>query len=184
MLWRMPSPSAPSTSATGPAGSASASVALGLAGQADPPVTRLGHFLERAGQVDHPHPRHDLERARSRILATTPDSGGAWRSCVTIAAAPNAAAERRIAPTLCGSVTWSSTTTGAAARRRAPRRGRRRRAGRIRAPAPGAAHRARPAARGRRRRPIRPGNRRAARRRARRRLRGSPTACGGCARGS
>ncbi len=39
-----------------------------------------------------------------------PESG-ALRSGSTTAAAPNTAAERRIAPTFCGSVTWSSTTT-------------------------------------------------------------------------
>jgi hypothetical protein len=50
--------------------------------------------------------------APEALLATVPDSGGAWRSWVTIAQALKAAAERMIAPTLCGSVTWSSTTTG------------------------------------------------------------------------
>ena len=48
--------------------------------------------------------------APDAALATTPLSGGEWRSWVTIPIAPNAAAERRIAPTLCGSVTWSSTS--------------------------------------------------------------------------
>jgi hypothetical protein len=43
-------------------------------------------------------------------LATTPLSGGEWRSWVTMALAPNAAADRKIAPTLCGSVTWSRTS--------------------------------------------------------------------------
>ena len=45
-------------------------------------------------------------------MASAPVSSGALRSCVITAAAPNAAAERRMAPTLRGSVTWSSTRTG------------------------------------------------------------------------
>jgi hypothetical protein len=49
-----------------------------------------------------------IEAAR----ANEPDSGGAWRSWVMMPSASNAAAERRIAPTLCGSVTWSSTSKG------------------------------------------------------------------------
>lgn len=40
-----------------------------------------------------------------------PVSAGAWRLVETSASAPKASAERRIARTLCGSVTWSSTTT-------------------------------------------------------------------------
>ena len=44
-------------------------------------------------------------------LASTPDSCGLWREVVTSAPAPKATAERMMAPTLCGSVTWSSTTT-------------------------------------------------------------------------
>ena len=51
--------------------------------------------------------------APDAALATTPLSGGEWRSWVTMPTAPNAAAERRIAPTLCGSVTWSSTSSTA-----------------------------------------------------------------------
>jgi hypothetical protein len=78
--------------------------AFGVAGEADPPEARLGDLLERAGQIDHAHPRHvssvpDAERA------SVPDSGGACRSCVTMPSASNAAAERSTAPTLCGSVT-------------------------------------------------------------------------------
>ena len=51
--------------------------------------------------------------APDAALATTPLSGGEWRSWVTMPTAPKAAAERRIAPTLCGSVTWSSTSSTA-----------------------------------------------------------------------
>ena len=40
---------------------------FGFAGQADPPVARLGDVLERAGEIDHPHPRHDLERSRGGL---------------------------------------------------------------------------------------------------------------------
>ena len=44
-------------------------------------------------------------------FASTPVASGLWRAVVTIAFTANAAAERRIAPTLCGSVIWSSTST-------------------------------------------------------------------------
>ena len=47
-------------------------------------------------------------------FASTPDSCGLWRAVVMSAPAPKATAERMIAPTLCGSVTWSSTTTSVA----------------------------------------------------------------------
>ena len=38
-----------------------------LAGEAEAPVAGLGHFLERASEIDHAHPRHDLECARGRF---------------------------------------------------------------------------------------------------------------------
>ena len=44
-------------------------------------------------------------------MASTPVASGLWRAVVTIAFTANAAAERRMAPTLCGSVIWSSTST-------------------------------------------------------------------------
>ena len=44
-------------------------------------------------------------------FASTPVASGLCRAVVTIALTANAAAERRIAPTLCGSVIWSSTST-------------------------------------------------------------------------
>ena len=44
-------------------------------------------------------------------MASTPDSCGLWRAVVISAPAPKATAERMMAPTLCGSVTWSSTST-------------------------------------------------------------------------
>ena len=46
-----------------------------------------------------------------RRLASAPDISGEWRSVVTSASTAKAAELRRIAPTLCGSVIWSSTTT-------------------------------------------------------------------------
>ena len=57
-------------------------------------------------------------------MATAPPSGAARRSAITTARTSNAAAVRRIAPTLCGSLIWSSIRTrlrpgsGAQARRR------------------------------------------------------------------
>ena len=42
-------------------------------------------------------------------FASTPVASGLWRAVVTIALTSNAAADRRMAPTLCGSVIWSST---------------------------------------------------------------------------
>ena len=45
-------------------------------------------------------------------LASAPARGGLCRRVMTRPAAPNTAAERRMAPTLCGSVTWSSTMMG------------------------------------------------------------------------
>ena len=44
-------------------------------------------------------------------FASTPVASGLWRAVVTMAFTANAAAERRMAPTLCGSVIWSSTST-------------------------------------------------------------------------
>ena len=44
-------------------------------------------------------------------LARTPVASGLWRAVVTIADTAKAAAERAMAPTLCGSVIWSSTST-------------------------------------------------------------------------
>ena len=44
-------------------------------------------------------------------LASTPVASGLWRAVVTIAATAKAAAVRMMAPTLCGSVIWSSTST-------------------------------------------------------------------------
>ena len=38
-----------------------------FSGQADPPKARFGNFIERAGQINHPHPWHDFERARGRF---------------------------------------------------------------------------------------------------------------------
>ncbi len=57
--------------------------------------------------VEYPTTRTQgtFSSAPDAARASTPDSGGACRSCVTMHKASNAAAERRIAPTLCGSVT-------------------------------------------------------------------------------
>ena len=50
--------------------------------------------------------------APEAALASTPVASGLWRAVVTMAATSKPAAVRRIAPTLCGSVIWSSTSTG------------------------------------------------------------------------
>ena len=52
-----------------------------------------------------------MSSAPEADLAKDPDSGGALRSCTTTASTPNAAAVRKIAPALCGSVIWSKTRT-------------------------------------------------------------------------
>ena len=44
-------------------------------------------------------------------FASTPVASGLWRAVVTMALTAKAAAERMMAPTLCGSVIWSSTST-------------------------------------------------------------------------
>ena len=44
-------------------------------------------------------------------FASAPANSGEWRSVVTSASTAKAAAVRRIAPTLCGSVIWSRTST-------------------------------------------------------------------------
>ena len=49
-------------------------------------------------------------------MASAPDNSGEWRSVVTSASTAKAAAVRRIAPTLCGSVTWSRTSDEAVRR--------------------------------------------------------------------
>ena len=49
--------------------------------------------------------------APEAAFASTPVASGLWRAVVTMAVTANAAAERKIAPTLCGSVIWSSTST-------------------------------------------------------------------------
>ena len=48
-------------------------------------------------------------------FASTPVADGLWRAVVTMASTPNAAAVRTMAPTLCGSVIWSSARTSALA---------------------------------------------------------------------
>jgi len=87
----------------------------------DPVAPVPAVFAGDLADADAEEWRRRIERTPHRYVAhekadfaTTPPSGGAWRSCVTSAAALNPAAERRIAPTLCGSVTWSSTTIGRA----------------------------------------------------------------------
>ena len=47
--------------------------------------------------------------APEAVLASAPVSGAAWRAGAITARAPKTSAERRIAPTLCGSVTRSSS---------------------------------------------------------------------------
>ena len=49
--------------------------------------------------------------APEAALASAPVASGLWRAVVTTAATSKPAAVRRIAPTLCGSVIWSSTST-------------------------------------------------------------------------
>jgi hypothetical protein len=55
-------------------------------------------------RVNNPDPWGDFKPTEA-AFANAPDSGGACPSCVTTATALNAAAVRKIAPTLCGSVT-------------------------------------------------------------------------------
>ena len=55
--------------------------------------------------------KNDGSNPPDAALANTPDSGGECRSCTMVAVTPNAAAERRMAPALCGSVIWSRTRT-------------------------------------------------------------------------
>ncbi len=51
--------------------------------------------------------------APAAALARAPVNLGAWRSCRITPTAPKAAAERSMAPTFCGSVTWSSISSTA-----------------------------------------------------------------------
>ena len=64
---RIPSPSEPSTSATRPAGSASASVASPSPSSAKRQYARRANLVERARQIDDADPRHALQRARSGL---------------------------------------------------------------------------------------------------------------------
>ena len=52
-----------------------------------------------------------ISSAPEADFASTPVASGLCRAVVTMALTANAAAERRMAPTLCGSVIWSSTST-------------------------------------------------------------------------
>ena len=70
-----------------------------------------------------------VSSAPDAALASAPVSSGALRSWVITAATPNAAAERRMAPTLRGSVTWSSTISGPGAVQRLLQAGRPERVG-------------------------------------------------------
>ena len=65
-----------------------------------------------------------ISSAPEADFASTPVASGLCRAVVTIALTANAAAERRMAPTLCGSVIWSSTSTmpSCGQRRRYPAR--------------------------------------------------------------
>ena len=66
-------------------------VGVGFAGEADPPEARLADFLQRSGEIDHPHPRHPLERAgrglgddsafRRRMAVLGDDSDRSERRC-------------------------------------------------------------------------------------------------------
>ena len=103
-LWRMPGPSAPSTNATrcGPSASFRSLVASPASPIRQKPASAISSSA-RARLTTRAHGTRS--NAPDAALASTPPSIGEWRSWVTIPIAPKAAAERRIAPTLCGSVT-------------------------------------------------------------------------------
>ena len=88
-----------------------------------------------------------VSSAPEAALASAPVSSGALRSCMMTAAAPKAAAERRMAPMLRGSLTWSSTRTRAGPLQHGLQ-GRRRAAGRRAGRRPDARRRGRAAGRG------------------------------------
>ena len=98
-------PSAPRTMAVLPVRSAAARLCSASAASAEAPDAGLLQGLHRAGEVGDGDQRHQLESAPDAALASTPVSAAAWRSVQITARAPKAAAERRMAPTLWGSVT-------------------------------------------------------------------------------
>ena len=106
----MPPPSEPSTSATrGPRSSAASGAGGGLVEPADPEPGLL-QPVERAGEIDDADQRHPVERARGGLGERPGDRRRAMARRSPRRAAPKAAAERSTAPTLCGSLTWSSAT--------------------------------------------------------------------------
>ena len=78
--------------------------------QSDSLEALLSEFDQRIRQVPDDQERH-VSRPPEADLARTPVAAGLWRAVVTIASTPKAAAVRTMAPTLCGSVIWSSAST-------------------------------------------------------------------------
>jgi hypothetical protein len=108
---RIPAPSAPSTSATR---RSARSAPRSFGALASRPMTHSPAAFSATSVRARLTARSSgtVSNAPDAALAITPVSSGALRSCSTTAAAPKAAALRRVAPMLRGSVTWSSTSSG------------------------------------------------------------------------
>ena len=76
-----------------------------------PPGSRAPSAPRARARDSAPLTSGTCSSAPEAALASTPVASGLWRAVVTMAVAAKAAAERKIAPTLCGSVIWSSTST-------------------------------------------------------------------------
>jgi hypothetical protein len=110
---RRPGPSAPSTSPSGrPRRLASAWPASSrrLAVQPQQHIAHAAQLLHRLGQIGDPQIGLAFQRARGGLGQRAGLGRGMAGGAIT-ARAPNTSAERRTAPTLCGSVTRSSSTT-------------------------------------------------------------------------
>ena len=107
---RSPLPSAPSTSASGARSGASPR-------SISPVLSRPTRRYPRSRSASSARARFctvtmgTYSSAPEADFASTPVASGLCRAVVTTAATAKPAAVRRIAPTLCGSVIWSSTST-------------------------------------------------------------------------
>ena len=110
--WRMPAPSAPSTMATGPSTATACSSVSSAAPSSPITVQPASVSASIAREMFTARISSTVSIAPVAAFASAPPAVGALRVCITMPATPNAAADRKIAPTFCGSVTWSRIASG------------------------------------------------------------------------
>ena len=106
----MPPPSEPSTSATRSPRSSAASVRSAVSSSPQHPEAGVLQPVERAREIDDADQRHAFERARGGLGERSRRRAARRARRQPPRARQRRLAERSTAPTLCGSLTWSSTT--------------------------------------------------------------------------